>query len=119
MSVRVNVASSGYLGPVNLGAAVTPANGVTKDLERNMVVAIQGTTATTLNLPAPPSGMEADWAGSVIIVKKLDPVMITISAANANIDGAANNMELDSDNQVVSFYYINTAIGWLAGPATI
>lgn len=133
MAVQVSLAANGVTGVTGLTSAqITSANDG-QNLAINTALIATGTTSFTVNLPLP--GIGEDFEGSVIIIKTQLPTRDTsvtpptgntltigretVGANQVRIDGTNADYVLDTRNQVVSFYYINEAIGWMAGPAIL
>lgn len=126
MAIRVNLAAGGVVGVTGLHAGrIGIANNNTTIAQDGVYAAGHGETAAfTINLPTP--GTDENFVGRVIIFKNFLPTgtELTIGretrgGTQADIDGSASDYILDEQFQVISFYYIDNTIGWLAGPATL
>ncbi len=123
MSVKINLAANGFVGVTDLNAGQLVPDIVARTININYVYALlsnEDDDDYTINLPAP--GANDEFAGSVIIFKNLtsDDTTVTIGRQDGiNIDGLAEDVITNVVGQVLSFYYINEDIGWLAGPAVL
>lgn len=123
MSVKINLAANGFVGVTDLNAGQLVPDVVARTININYVYALLSNADDddyTINLPAP--GANDEFAGSVIIFKNLtsDDTTVTIGRQDGiNIDGLAEDVITNVVGQVLSFYYINEDIGWMAGPAVL
>ena len=121
MSVKVNIATNGLIGAVTSNAASLSVSNNNEVLAPNTVYVLTGNSDFQVNLPAPDAGIEL--AGAVVVMKMLttgDPtITIGTETLDTFIDGGTVDVELDTDGQTISFYYIDTTNGWITGPATL
>ena len=120
MALDINLAQSGFVGVIGLTAGELSSLNDNQVIAVNSVYALTGDTDFSIELPEP---NDTDvWEGSVVIFKHLADTGVTITFTRQNdirIDGVIPDVEAFTDipGEVISFYYINERIGWLAGPA--
>ena len=120
MALDINLAQSGFVGVIGLTAGELSSLNDNQVIAVNSVYALTGDTDFSIELPEP--NATDVWEGSVVIFKHLADAGVTITFTRQNdlrIDGVIPDVEAFTDipGEVISFYYINERIGWLAGPA--
>ena len=120
MAIQVNLATTGFVGVTALTAGELSSANNAQTVAVNTVYALTGDTDFSVSLPSPNATDE--FEGSVIIFKNLTTAGTTVIIGRQDsvlIDGQDADAETDVPGQVLSFYYINPTIGWLAGPAVL
>ena len=103
MGLTIDLPVAGLLGATGAQGFIITGNTIAVE---NGIYIIQGTNSLTLTLPTAPS------EGATVLVKNTGTGTVTVGSS-ANIEGAAGNVTMNTQNEFIRFVYVNASYGYL------